>query len=81
MALGNMDEQNYIMENGILLSMFESGPWLGFKFSNNSKWAWIGGGTKSYDFMVCNNFSQNDDKDYKICSLNPNQFSQRQKCL
>ena len=52
MALGNMDEQNHILENGIMFSVYETGPWLAFKFSNTSNLAWVGGGTVNYDFMV-----------------------------
>ena len=56
MALGNMDEQNHILENGIMFSVYETGPWLAFKFSNSSNIAWIGGGTKIYDYMVYSHF-------------------------
>ena len=49
---GNMDENDYILDNGFMFGFFESGPWLAAKFSKNPAMAWIGGGTKSYEIGV-----------------------------
>ena len=49
---GNMDERNYILDNGFLFGVYETGPWLGAKFQDNPSMGWIGGGTKSYDIGV-----------------------------
>ena len=31
---------------------WETGPWFGFKLPGDDSYAWIGGGTKIFDFMV-----------------------------
>mgnify|MGYP006864278873 CR=1 FL=1 len=49
---GNMDENDYILDNGFMFGFFESGPWLSAKFTKNPAMAWIGGGTKSYEIGV-----------------------------
>ena len=54
---GNMDENDYILDNGFMFGFFESGPWLSAKFTKNPAMAWIGGGTKSYEIGV-NNLNQ-----------------------
>ena len=41
----------YILQ-GILYGNWETGPWWGFKLPGDDSYAWIGGGTKIFDFMV-----------------------------
>ncbi len=54
---GNMDENDYIIDSGFMFAFYESGPWLGAKFSKNPAMAWIGGGTKSYEIGVTLSYS------------------------
>ena len=49
LGLGNMDKE---ILNGLMFSVYVTGPWLAFKFQNNTALRWIGGGTEQYDFMV-----------------------------
>ena len=49
LGLGNMDRE---ILNGLMLSVYVTGPWLGFKFPNITALRWIGGGSEQYDFMV-----------------------------
>ena len=42
------------MDNGIMFGVYESGPWLAFKFSNDPFPGWIGGGTELFNMMVNN---------------------------
>ena len=54
---GNMDNGNFILDNGFMFGVYESGPWLGAKFQDNPSMDWIGGGTKSYNIGVkCRQF-------------------------
>ena len=47
-----MDEQDYVMDNGLMFSIYESGPWVGYKISGNPAIGWIGAGTHEMDYMV-----------------------------
>ena len=49
LGLGKMDKE---ILNGLMFSVYVTGPWLAFKFQNNTALRWIGGGTEQYDFMV-----------------------------
>ena len=37
-----------------MFGVYESGPWLAFKFSNDPFPGWIGGGTELFNMMVNN---------------------------
>ena len=52
LGLGNMDSSQEILDNGFMFSVFESGPWVAFKFPNNPSTGWIGGGTELFELMV-----------------------------
>ena len=52
LGIGGMDEEEGVLDHGLMLGIYESGPWVGIKFPGNPSMAWIGGGTAEYDFMV-----------------------------
>ena len=52
LGLGSMDEQDYVLDNGLMFSIYESGPWVGYKISGNPAIGWIGAGTHEMDYMV-----------------------------
>ena len=52
LGIGNMDSGNIVLDDGIMFSVYETGPWVGFKLTGNPTMGWIGGGTTQYDFMV-----------------------------
>ena len=41
-----------VLLQGIMYGNWETGPWFGFKLPGDDSYAWIGGGTKIFDFMV-----------------------------
>ena len=47
-----MDSGNTVLDDGIMFSVYETGPWVAFKLAGNPTMGWIGGGTTQYDFMV-----------------------------
>ena len=47
-----MDSSQEILDNGFMFPVFESGPWVAFKFPNNPSTGWIGGGTELFELMV-----------------------------
>ena len=47
-----MDEENVVLDDGILFAVYETGPWVGFKLAGNPSMGWVKGGTAQYDFMV-----------------------------
>ena len=57
LGLGNMDSSQEILDNGFMFSVFESGPWVAFKFPNNPSTGWIGGGTELFELMVTLTYS------------------------
>ena len=42
-----------------MFGVYESGPWLAFKFSNDPFPGWIGGGTELFNMMVKNTRADN----------------------
>ena len=52
LGFGNMDSNNEILDNGIMFSWYESGPWVSFKFPGNPSFAWVGGGSELPELMV-----------------------------
>lgn len=54
LGIGNTGPNDDIMDNGIMFGVYESGPWLAFKFSNDPFPGWIGGGTELFNMMVNN---------------------------
>ena len=52
LGLGTMDEDDIVLDNGLMFSVYESGPWVGYKFTNNPAIGWIGAGTEMMEFMV-----------------------------
>ena len=52
LGLGTMDEAGSIMDTGILLGMFNTGPWLAYKTPGNDIRGWVGAGKQMFDFMV-----------------------------
>ena len=54
LGIGNTGPNDDIMDNGIMFGVYESGPWLAFKFSNDPFPGWIGGGTELFNMMVKN---------------------------
>ena len=52
LGIGNMDEENVVLDDGILFAVYETGPWVGFKLAGNPSMGWVKGGTAQYDFMV-----------------------------
>lgn len=49
-----MDENDIVLDNGLMFSVYESGPWVGYKISGNPAIGWIGAGTHIMDYMVKN---------------------------
>ena len=47
-----MDEADIVLEDGLMFSVYESGPWVGYKFTGNPAVGWIGAGTHEMDYMV-----------------------------
>ena len=52
LGLGAMDEADIIMDSGLLLGVFNTGPWLAFKTRGNDIRGWVGAGKQMFDFMV-----------------------------
>ena len=51
-GIGNTGPNDDIMDNGIMFALYESGPWVAFKFSNDPFAGWVGGGTELFNMMV-----------------------------
>ena len=52
LGLGTMDDDDIVLDNGFMFSVYHSGPWVGYKFSGIPAIGWIGAGTHKMDFMV-----------------------------
>ena len=52
LSLGNMDSNEVVMDNAIIYSVYDSGPWLGYRFDSNPSVGWISGGKEHFDLMV-----------------------------
>ena len=52
LGLGTMDDDDIVLDNGFMFSVYHSGPWVGYKFSDIPAIGWIGAGTHDMDFMV-----------------------------
>ena len=52
LGLGNMDDDNYVLGDGIFLSVYETGPWAGIKLRDNNNIGWLGANNLYYDMMV-----------------------------
>ena len=50
-SMGTLDQAE-VVDSGFMLTVYESGPWLGYKFPGNPSIGWIGGGNEQFDFMV-----------------------------
>ena len=47
-----MNETEKIMSDGVMFSIYETGPWIGFKADGKQSMGWIGAGNKGADLMV-----------------------------
>ena len=52
LGLGNMDAEGEILEEGLMFTVFEEGPWAGFKFPGDPSMGWVSGGKDHYELMV-----------------------------
>ena len=54
LGLGTMDSRQQVLESGVMFTVYDSGPWLAYKFANNPSkgHGWIGGGTELFELMV-----------------------------
>ena len=52
LSLGNMDSNEVVMDNAIIYSVYDSGPWIGYRFDSNPSVGWISGGKEHFDLMV-----------------------------
>ena len=51
LGLGNMDSTGEILDSGLMFSVYESGPWVAFKYPDNPTVWWIGGGKELFEMM------------------------------
>ena len=51
LGLGNMDSRGEILDSGLMFSVYESGPWVAFKYPDNPTVWWIGGGKELFEMM------------------------------
>lgn len=47
-----MDAEGEILEDGLMFTVFEEGPWAGFKFPGDPSMGWVSGGKDHYELMV-----------------------------
>ena len=51
-----MDAEGEILEDGLMFTVFEEGPWAGFKFPGDPSMGWVSGGKDHFELMVSNSF-------------------------
>ena len=52
-GFGNMDAADETLDTGIMLAIYESGPWLGFRTADQPAIVgWVGSHNKPFHFMV-----------------------------
>ena len=53
LGLGTMDEEDFVVDNGLLFGAYESGPWVGYVVPGGKELeGWVAAGEEHYEFMV-----------------------------
>ena len=52
LGLGTMDEDDFVVDNGLLFGAYESGPWVGYVVPGKEIEGWVAAGEELYEFMV-----------------------------
>ena len=52
LGLGTMDEEDFVVDNGLLFGAYESGPWVGYVVPGKEIEGWVAAGEELYEFMV-----------------------------
>ena len=47
-----MDEDDFVVDNGLLFGAYESGPWVGYVVPGKEIEGWVAAGEELYEFMV-----------------------------